>query len=76
MDAILPAIPPVRPRVAYVDDDRPLDEIVEELLADGVRGGGALTGRRQSGKTTALSFLAARFPHDANSPLAPYRRPT
>ena len=64
MDPILPAIPPVRPRVVYDGDDRPLDEVVEELLADGVRGVVALTGRRQSGKTTALSLLAARFAHE------------
>jgi hypothetical protein len=76
MDPILPAIPPVRPRVLYDGDDRPLDEFVEELLADGVRGIVALTRRRQSGKTTILSFLDARFLHDADSPLAPYRRRT
>lgn len=61
MDAILPAIPPVRPRVVYDGDDRPLDEVVEELLADGACGVVELSGESGSGKTTALSLLAARF---------------
>lgn len=61
MAPILPAIPPVRPRVLYDGDDRPLDEVIEELLAAGVRGVVELVGESGSGKTTALGLLAARF---------------
>jgi uncharacterized protein YjbI with pentapeptide repeats len=64
MSPILPAIPPVRPRVIYDGDDRPLDEVVEELLADGVRGVVELAGEPGCGKTTALALLAARHPDE------------
>lgn len=61
MDQVIPAIPPVRPRVAHDGDDRPLDDVIEELLDEGVRGIAVLHGLRGAGKSTALGFLACRF---------------
>ncbi len=63
MAFVLPQLATVRPRVVVSDagDTRPLDDVVGELVDDRASGVWRLIGGPGSGKSTALSHLAAVF---------------